>query len=497
MTPLRDSEYLVGLVRELCKLPHETEWAGFKTSYDDPQRIGELISALANGAALNGKPNAYIVWGIEDETHEVVGTTFSSATKKKGNEPLETWVLRKLSPRIDFRFHEVMGDDQRVELLEIDRASRNPVAFDGNEFIRVGSVTKKLREFPEKERDLWRIFDRVSFEDGIAAERVREEDVLLKLDYPTYFHLLQVPLPDGRAAILDALRQDDLIVPCEAGGWNVTNLGAIMLARKLSDFRGLGRKAIRVIKYNGAGRFDASTEREETKGYAAAFTAILDHVMALVPSNELMDRSLRKTVPMFPAIAVRELVSNALIHQDFSVTGAGPMVEIFDDRIEFTNPGEPLVNTDRFVDAPPKSRNETLASLMRRFRICEERGSGIDRVVTEVEAFQLPAPLFEVSGGSTRSVLFAHKPLSGMGKAERIRACYMHACLRYVTGRPMDNASLRERFDISRENSAQASRLLKEALDSRDIAIRDPEAGTRNRTSLPFWAGTRSGEAVA
>ena len=176
---------------------------------------------------------------------------------------------------------------------------------------------------------------------------------------------------------------------------------------------------MRVIKYSGAGRFDASTEREDTRGYATAFTAIVDHVMALIPSNEVIDRSLRKTVPMFPAIAVRELVSNALIHQDFSVTGAGPMVEIFDDRIEITNPGEPLVNTDRFVDAPPKSRNEALASLMRRFRICEERGSGIDRVVAEVEAFQLPAPLFEAPVGSTRSVLFAHKPLSGMGKAER------------------------------------------------------------------------------
>ena len=406
-------------------------------------------------------------------------------------------MLRKLRPRIDFRFHEVIVDEQRVELLEIDRASRNPVAFDRDEFIRVGSVTKKLREYPEKERDLWRIFDRVSFEDGTAAERVREEDVLLKLDYPTYFHLLQVPLPDGRAAILDALRQDDLIVPCEAGGWNVTNLGAILLARKLYDFPRLKRKAMRVIKYSGAGRFDASTEREDTRGYATAFTAIVDHVMALIPSNEVIDRSLRKAVPMFPAIAVRELVSNALIHQDFSVTGAGPMVEIFDDRIEITNPGEPLVNTDRFVDAPPKSRNEALASLMRRFRICEERGSGIDRVVAEVEAFQLPAPLFEAPVGSTRSVLFAHKPLSGMGKAERIRACYMHACLRYVIGQPMNNASLRERFDISKENAAQASRLLKEALDSRVIAIRDPEAGTRSRTYLPFWAGTRSGEAVA
>ena len=102
---------------------------------------------------------------------------------------------------------------------------------------------------------------------------------------------------------------------------------------------------------------------------------------------------------MFPELAVRELVANALIHQDFFVTGAGPMVEIFDDRIEITNPGEPLVDTQRFVDTPPRSRNEALASLMRRFRICEERGSGIDKVVLQVELFQLPAPLFETPGG--------------------------------------------------------------------------------------------------
>ena len=102
------------------------------------------------------------------------------------------------------------------------------------------------------------------------------------------------------------------------------------------------------------------------------------------------------------SVAVRELVANALIHQDFSITGAGPMVEIFEGRIEVTNPGEPLVATDRFLDSPPKSRNESLASLMRRFRICEERGSGIDKVVSQIELYQLPPPLFEVPPGSTR-----------------------------------------------------------------------------------------------
>lgn len=191
---------------------------------------------------------------------------------------------------------------------------------------------------------------------------------------------------------------------------------------------------------------------------------------------------------MFPELAVRELVANALIHQDLFVSGAGPTVEIFDDRIEITNPGAPLVDTQRFVDTPPRSRNEALASLMRRFRICEERGSGIDKVVFQVELFQLPAPLFENPEGFTRAVLFSHKPLSAMDKAERVRACYLHACLRYVTRQPMTNASVRERFGITPANKATASRLLREALETGMIRLVSADVADKLRAYVPFWA---------
>lgn len=210
--------------------------------------------------------------------------------------------------------------------------------------------------------------------------------------------------------------------------------------------------------------------------------------MAVTPANEVIEQTFRRAIPMFPTIAVRELVANALIHQDFSVHGAGPTVSIFDNRIEIANPGEPLVPTERFVDAEPRSRNEELARLMRRFNICEERGSGIDKVLLEVEVLQLPAPLFEAPPGSTRASLFAHKPLSDMSKSERIRACYLHACLCYVTSRSVNNASIRERFGLSDDRNDRASRLLKEAIDDGVIHVRDLSVGTRSRTYLPFWA---------
>ena len=86
MTSQRSNDYLVGLVRELCRLPQETEWVEFKVDNEDSGKIGEYISALANAAALAGKANAYLVWGVEDGDHEVVGTKFRPGQARKGNE---------------------------------------------------------------------------------------------------------------------------------------------------------------------------------------------------------------------------------------------------------------------------------------------------------------------------------------------------------------------------------------------------------------------------
>ena len=205
---------------------------------------------------------------------------------------------------------------------------------------------------------------------------------------------------------------------------------------------------------------------------------------------------MRRNLPEFPEPAVRELVANALIHQDFSVTGAGPMIEIFDGRIEITNPGEPLVDTERFLDSPPASRNEALASLLRRFDICEERGSGIDKVVAQVEGHQLPAPLFEAPPGFTRVVLFARKPMADMDRAERVRACYLHACLKYVTRDFLTNASLRERFGITTNNKAMVSRRIREAVDAGAIRPFDEHAAPKLRKYVPHWAGVSAGGIV-
>ena len=488
MTTVRSEKYLTGLVYKVLKLPAETEFIELKHNQIDPEMIGEYLSALANSAALLGKSNAYMIWGVNNETHDIVGTTFNPAAGKIGNEELENWLLRLLEPKIDFHFHSLVIDNKPVVLLEIGAAFRYPVRFKHQEFIRIGSYKKKLKDYPEKERALWKIFDQVLFEKGIAEKYVTSDGVLKLLDYPTYFDFLKHPLPDGRAAILDALAKDDLIKVCEAGNWNITNLGAILFAKRLDDFSLLRRKAIRVVHYKGQDRIKTLREQVGKKGYASGFKGLVRFIMGIVPANEVIEQALRRSVPMFPAVAIRELVANALIHQDLFVRGAGPMVEIFDDRIEITNPGNPLVDVQRFVDTPPKSRNEALASLMRRFRICEERGSGIDKVVHEVELYQLPAPHFEAPNESTRAVLFAHKPLNEMDETERVRACYLHACLKWVMREYLTNASLRRRFGVEEKNKATISRYIKEAVDKGKIKPFDEKASKKLMKYVPFWS---------
>jgi ATP-dependent DNA helicase RecG len=189
----------------------------------------------------------------------VIGTAFKPSTARYRQQELESWLLQKTTPKIHFRFYEfTAANDRLVVILEVQAASHTPVQFDGVEYIRVGSYKKKLREFPEKERELWRVFDRVPFERQYAVESLEADKVLKLLDYPAYFDLTKQPLPEGRDGILAALAADQLITRSDAGQWHITHLGAVLFSTRLRDFKTLARKAVRLILYRGNSRLQQS-----------------------------------------------------------------------------------------------------------------------------------------------------------------------------------------------------------------------------------------------
>ena len=480
-----NSEELSRLVHSLRALPKENEWVEFKENNADPQEIGEYISALANSVALLRKNDGFILWGINNETNDLVGTSFDPYQAKIHNQELENWLVTQLNPRIAVQIHTGVVDGAPVVLFQIQPATSIPAAFRSIEYIRVGSYKKRLREHPEKERALWAIFAERPFESCVAVERARSDDVLRLIDYPSYFRLMETPLPDNRAAILERLEAERIIYRQAGDSFDISNVGAVLFAADLRAFERLARKAPRVIIYRGDNRIETVKEQNDVKGYATGFENLLNYLNDQLPQNEQIERAFRSEVRMYPEIAIRELVANALIHQDFNLTGTGPMIEIFSDRMEISNPGLPLIDTLRFIDEPPRSRNETLAALMRRLNICEERGSGIDKVISAVEVFQLPAPDFRTTTNHTIAVLFGPREFSDMDRADRIRACYQHACLWFVSGKHMTNTSLRERLKIDKKNYPMASRIIRDTID---VGLIKQAGGSRKDAKyIPFW----------
>ena len=488
LDPVMSAERTRRLVDDLRAKPAETTWIEFKENNADGPLIGKLISALSNAARLADQHFAYVVWGVRDGDHAAVGTVFEPTVKKEKGQPLELWIANHLSPSIEFRFEEVDHDGGRLILLTIPAAATAPVEFDRTAYLRIGSATPRLSDHPERLRSLWAKLQPYAWETGVAAQFLTGDDVLERLNYANYFDLTGQPLPDNRQGIFDKLLADRLIQKDVSDRWNITNLGAILYAKKLADFGpSVERKGVRFVAYAGTGRADDVSHRQDgQRGYAAGFQGLVDYIDGLLPRNELIGKAFREERPLYPSIAIRELIANALIHQDMTITGAGPLIELFSDRMEITNPGAPLVSPDRFLDSPPRSRNEALASLMRRMKLCEEQGTGIDKVISAVELHQLPPPDFRMEGDAVRVVLFAPRRFADMTPEEAVRACYQHAALKYVGGQKMTNATLRERLGIDDQNAAQASRVIRATLDA-DL-IRPADAERPRAGYVPSWA---------
>lgn len=482
-----DQNQLKALVEKLVKQPSESEWVEFKHNFHSAEEIGERISALSNGACLHNKAYGYLLFGIEDGTHQIIGTTFSAKTHKKGNEDLEHWLATRLNPRIDFITYEFDYEaGKHISLYEIPATHNRPVEFLHKPYIRVGSITRNLGEFPDKEGKIWRKTPEKAFEQEAAKVGVSASDVIRLLNTQTYFERLKLPYPSSQQAVIEKLLSEKFLID-DNTPYTITKLGAILLAKDLDDFDEVARKSVRVIVYKG--RNKVATEREQIgrRGYAVGFEGLIDWVNSQLPANEEIGKAFRTDSRMYPEIAVRELIANALIHQDFHEKGF-PMIEIFTDRIEISNPGQPLITPERFIDEYI-SRNEILADLMRRMGMCEEKGSGLDKVIFYNELFQLPAINILVTEKRTRVVLYGYKQLHSLDKKDKIRACYQHACLRYVSNDKMTNQSLRERFKIEDHNAAIASRIIRDTLEEGMIKEDDPTSMSRKyKKYIPYWA---------
>ena len=485
-------ENLELLVNQLRKYESETNWFEFKCNNYDPEMIGKDISALANSAAYDEKACAYMIWGIDDKSHDIVGTEPDQYSKLVGNQEIESWLRNLVSKNAEFEFHRIEMKDKNginkpIVVLIIHKAIVQTVTFKKVDYIRVGSYTKKLSDYPQMQAQLWDKIRNSRFEEQYAMQNLSLEEALQQLDYAAYFDIKGNPIPTDIKGVAYYMEEETIIVKQDNGEYAITNLGAILLAKKLSSFPRLARKAVRVVQYQGKSRLNMLKEDVSNKGYAIGFKDLLKYIEALLPTQEVIKGAMRETVSPYPTIALREAIANALIHQDFSIMGTGVTIEIFSNRIEITNPGIPLVDIYRIVDNPPKSRNELLASLMRRLKMCEELGTGWDKIIISCELQQLPAPHIDIYEESTKVTLFSKVDYFDLSTQDKLWACYMHACVKYIQGEFLTNSSLRIRFGLEEKSSASISRLIKDACE-KGLIKKLEETAPKHTKYIPVWA---------
>lgn len=462
----------IDLWRRAASESQRLEFKEAKTQLDN-QKLYEYCVALAN------EGGGHLVLGVANKPpRRVVGT-------QAFRDPVE--MAEKLLQVLGFRvdIEEVIHPDGRVLVFHLPPRPRGTAYHvDGRYLMRSGESLA-----PMSEDQLRRIFaeGRPDWLEEPSLVGMDAQQVVELLDTQTFFELLKLPYPTERAGVLERLVRERLIDQ-DGTAYNIRRLGALLLARRLDAFPDMSRKAPRVVVYSGSSKLETRLDQPGSRGYAVGFQNLVRFVMAQLPQNEVIVDALRKEVKWVPDVVVREVVANALIHQDFAVTGASVMVEVYGDRIEISSPGEPLVPVERFIDGY-QSRNERLADLMRRLGICEEKSSGIDRVVHAAEMYQLPGPDFRTGFRRTTVTIYGPRPFDEMDRNDRVRAAYQHCCLRYVTGAQMTNQSLRDRFKLPEEKAETVSRMIRDCVDAGLVKLENPDSGSKRYARyLPFWA---------
>ena len=458
--------------------PAESEHLEFKEAKQqfDTTKLLRYCVALAN------EGGGHLVLGVSDKLPRRVVGTRAFAAAADLNE-MKARIVDKLRIRVDAV--ELMHPEGRVLVFDVpSRPVGQPLDFDGAYLMRAGEDL-----VPMTPDQLRRIFaeGQPDWFSQAAKQGASADEVIALLDTQTYFDLSRMPYPTTREGVLARLSGEGLIA--QAAGWTITNLAAILLAKRLDLFSPtLARKAPRVVIYEGVDKTQTREDKPGNRGYAVGFESLVDFVHSAAPQNRSIEQVVREEVKMFPKQALRELIANALVHQDFLATGASVMIEMYADRVEISNPGTPPISVERFIDEY-RSRNERVADLMRRLGICEEKGSGVDKVVKAVEAHQLPPPDFRVGEVRTTAVLFSYKEFEKLDRNERVRAAYQHCCLHYVSNEQMTNQTLRERFGLPANKAESVSRTIRDAVEQNKIKIADPEQSSlRYRRYIPYWA---------
>lgn len=481
MTDENSRKLLLALLAE----SNENEWLEFKANNDAPETMGERISALSNMAALAGRSFAYMVYGIDDKSKEIIGTTAKFALSKKGNELLRPWLESLIEPRLSILPIDIEFDGKKVTILRIPAARWIPTSFKGVPYCRIDSATKPLSSRPDIHAELIHRLESGKKELRIVMQDLSAEEVFAYLDLPSYYEAFGTLFPK-KEEMLRKFTEEHFLIQDDTGSFSITLLGAICFAKNFDDFPSLSKRAIRLVSYVGINRIQGEDEQFFKKGYVLSFNEIVSAVVHRY-RREAFQNAMRIHVDPYSEISLREALANLMIHGDLLSLGSGPLIEAFPNRLEFSNPGSLRFDVDRILDVSPDATNEILADFMHRIGIGDERGSGYDKMLYEAERMHAPSPLVEAKPNGVTVTLFPPTPYAEERSVDIERDIYYHCCLCYLNRRAMTNSSLRERFGLDDSKTVEISKRIKRLVDAGRLKPM-PGAARKNMEYIPYWA---------
>jgi ATP-dependent DNA helicase RecG len=451
----------------------------------DKRRLTEHLSAMAN---LPG--GGTLVFGIDASGHP---RDMDQASVERTITQLANLGRDTLEPPQTITHAVAEFQGARLLWVHVPESTVKPVHLRGKSledaFVRSGASTRKASR--QEIGNLLLHSRTPRWETLNATPLLTDAQVMAVLQVRPILAMLGRPIPSSIEELLAWMVAEDFVRRDASGGSYVTHLGAVAAAENMAQIDDVARKTVRVIVYEGVNKAVTRLEQESQQGYAVGFQALMERVMSLLPQSEHIEQGLRRTQTVYPEIALREVIANALIHQDFTVRGAGPMVEVFDDRIEVSNPGGllPSKQVNRLIGTQPESRNELLAKAFRRYRICEERGSGLLKAGLAAEMAGLPPIDFTAEPNHFKVTLRTPRSFARMTVRERLEACYQHSVLRHFSGSTMTNTTLRQRLRMPEKQRSMVSVLIQEALDNRLIKPADPDNKSKKFAEyVPYWA---------
>lgn len=481
------NERLMDVVNECLRLPDETDWVEFKINNSEYNSLWERLSWLSNTACLSWRDYGILIFWIEDVTLEIKWTNFKPDTKKEWGQPFLFKLSKDLQPsNVTPRVEKVKYNNKDLVIFLIPSAIDSPTTFKKIPYWRVGTATPPLSEYPDKQRKIWNNIYNKNFEKQIATSWLNSDEVFEYLDIDGFFSLLGYKKPENKKEVIEILKTEKIIKET-LSRFDITNLWSILFANAISKFDAIKNKWVRIIVYDGVDKSADNKSYDGNKWYALWFEDLLKHISLLIPSFEKIVDGKRVSSNAYPSIAMREFVANAIVHQDFSIW-APPKIEIYKDRIEVSNSWQPIIEVERFIDSW-KARNEDLSDLMRKMKFCEKLWSGYDKAIIAIEKKRLPAPKIETKDEEVVVTLYWSERVSNLSKEDRVRACFQHCAIKYVTKEDyMSNSSFRERMWLTEAQHSTWSKIIKDTIESWLIKELDPENKANRYTKyVPFW----------